>query len=776
MKYIISLSVFFFNYFMCSFAQTITGRLIDNDGTPLSYLNIALYNLRDSTFLSGTISNENGFFSLPRKTNQDVFLRVSGIGYETDDIPVLTEDKDTIKIGDIIIKASTQQLKEIVVNGKRRISFSHGGYTLSVSGTDMAKQPDVFTVISFLPFVTVNGENVSMINKGRIMFVVNGHEVKDMYEIKRLKPEQIKNITVKPHSSLVYDSEYDAVIEIRTVAKIKDYLSAQIRHSSVLSRKYSDTQSLDLNFQKSKWYGYLSYTFNNINNKEKALNKYFTYDNDNMMTGMNSSENRAVSKDGSHKVIFGLSYRPNAHQTADFQYLFTQSDEKSNMNTSEESRTSKKDDELETVSENHQKEYKHNILSKYQIDFRKSKLIFNISYIYSTIKPTNDIYSQNLLFSNIYGKNKYYVFTSKADYDYNISNSFRLQLGSKYSFIKNSGSTISIGHSQSALDYENNTNLKDNMLAMYGLVSYSKGSLNTFAGIRTEYTKNNYTWNEKESINRKSWSFYPSIDIEYDIRPSFILDFGFKIKGTYPKFNELSPMLRYINSHLYEQGNGNLKKKDVRNIYLAMVLFKKISVNADYYHVKNFPIYVFQEMNRDNSILVNSPININIKYFELNVSYSDKFGLYRFAYNGLYHQDFTKIPYLNGSNHNKPEFMASMVNQFDITKRIMLFCNLDIASSYNSLGTYMKPAYGLTSGAYLKLFSDNRLTAILSFNDILHKSVPDNHSTLYYVRVERTLSPDTRNIMLTFRYNINKFVSKFHKHDTSASEESRLPK
>ena len=45
-----------------TYAQTISGRLVDEQNQPLQYANIVLLSLPDSTFVSGTISDEMGDF------------------------------------------------------------------------------------------------------------------------------------------------------------------------------------------------------------------------------------------------------------------------------------------------------------------------------------------------------------------------------------------------------------------------------------------------------------------------------------------------------------------------------------------------------------------------------------------------------------------------------------------------------------------------------------------------------------------------------------------
>lgn len=47
-------------------AQNISGKLVDENNQPLPYANVVLLSLPDSTFISGTISNENGSFPIAK--------------------------------------------------------------------------------------------------------------------------------------------------------------------------------------------------------------------------------------------------------------------------------------------------------------------------------------------------------------------------------------------------------------------------------------------------------------------------------------------------------------------------------------------------------------------------------------------------------------------------------------------------------------------------------------------------------------------------------------
>ena len=58
---------------------TITGKVIDEQQQLIPYANVVLLSLPDSAFVSGSVSNEEGVFSLNAEETKGV-LRISSIG------------------------------------------------------------------------------------------------------------------------------------------------------------------------------------------------------------------------------------------------------------------------------------------------------------------------------------------------------------------------------------------------------------------------------------------------------------------------------------------------------------------------------------------------------------------------------------------------------------------------------------------------------------------------------------------------------------------------
>ena len=66
----------------CAKAQTISGRLVDEQQKPLPYANVVLQQT-DSTFVKGETSDEKGSFRMTKVSGGDYRLVISSIGYET---------------------------------------------------------------------------------------------------------------------------------------------------------------------------------------------------------------------------------------------------------------------------------------------------------------------------------------------------------------------------------------------------------------------------------------------------------------------------------------------------------------------------------------------------------------------------------------------------------------------------------------------------------------------------------------------------------------------
>ena len=118
--YFLILQLSFFSISNAQTSVTVSGLIKDkNTKSVLSFVNVVLKTEKDSSFVSGTVTNEEGRFSLSKVKSGDYFLEVSFIGYKTSKqslyVGNLTEFLD---INTIELEEETTTLQEVVVTGK----------------------------------------------------------------------------------------------------------------------------------------------------------------------------------------------------------------------------------------------------------------------------------------------------------------------------------------------------------------------------------------------------------------------------------------------------------------------------------------------------------------------------------------------------------------------------------------------------------------------------------------------------------------------------------
>ena len=105
----------------------LTGTIIDENGQPVPYANITLLSPKDSTLLTGGVSNESGYFAIPYDL-PIVIARITYIGYKT-----VWRRCERPQQGTIRIHPDTYSINGVVVKGEiPQYKMTQGGMTVDV--------------------------------------------------------------------------------------------------------------------------------------------------------------------------------------------------------------------------------------------------------------------------------------------------------------------------------------------------------------------------------------------------------------------------------------------------------------------------------------------------------------------------------------------------------------------------------------------------------------------------------------------------------------------
>ena len=165
----------------------LTGTIIDEQGQPVVYANIAVLTPADSTLLSGGVSNESGYFVVPID-QPNIIARISYIGYKT-----IYKQCDNTELG----------------------------------------------TIRMLPQVQGSDGNFTVFAKGKPEIYINNKKVQNARELKQLKSTDIKSVDVITSPGARYNAEVGAVIRIKTKKHQGDGISVEAYSQVVYNEKWT---------------------------------------------------------------------------------------------------------------------------------------------------------------------------------------------------------------------------------------------------------------------------------------------------------------------------------------------------------------------------------------------------------------------------------------------------------------------------------------------------------------------------------------------------------
>ena len=189
--------------------RDLTGTIIDEQGQPVAYANIAVLNPADSTLLSGGVSNESGYFAIPYE-QEKALARISYVGYKT--LFIMCSKSD---MGVICIQPESQMLKGITIKG-HFIKQTNDGLNVTIENSPLAGLGYATDVLKQMPFVNTNGERIEIVGKGTPLIFINNRQVRDNSELKQLNSSDIKSIKLIINPGSEYDATVNAIIRIIT--------------------------------------------------------------------------------------------------------------------------------------------------------------------------------------------------------------------------------------------------------------------------------------------------------------------------------------------------------------------------------------------------------------------------------------------------------------------------------------------------------------------------------------------------------------------------------
>lgn len=209
------------------------GIVVDDNKAPIGFANVIVLKA-DSTYLTGTVTDENGFFVFREDWAGSKFVKISSIGYasQTLDIP------PTGDLGIIVLDTESTMLGEVIVKSNRPVTAIKGdALVTNVAGTQLEHAGTAVDVLVQVPMVVGRDGVFQVFGKGSPAIYINGRLVRDSNELMQISSADIKNIEVVTNPGVRYDASVNSVIRITTKRPQGDGFSSLLR-STFRENKY----------------------------------------------------------------------------------------------------------------------------------------------------------------------------------------------------------------------------------------------------------------------------------------------------------------------------------------------------------------------------------------------------------------------------------------------------------------------------------------------------------------------------------------------------------
>ncbi len=747
----------------------VTGRVTALDGNPVAAAEVSL--TKDSVTVAAAATDSEGRFSVKAPDGEYV-LRVGHLGYKR--VAIKTNVRGPVSIGEIVLSEESVQVDSITVVASNPVVSSEAGkLTLSVGGTYLARMPDIGNVINQMPGVSAAGESVNVLGRGTPLILIDGRPIMSEMEYRALRPDQIASITLDRMPSAIYESEYRAVIDIRTKRRLS---GLNLRNDLYAGRRLSDEAYIQAT-QKFRsttlWAGFNPRWRKNRNRYESTETMYLPKG-----TFSNIYDESLTDRRDSYRVNAGIMQEFSGKHTLKASYGYFHTDNRLRYHTVGTYGSPEGEDPVpfSVHRSDRNTEHWHQGSLRYDAKFNE-RISLGITADYlgkrladrTLIDETSGTEENPApLLTDRRFRGKYNVATGRAEMKAETRRGYELLVGGKYAYISNnSRSQTSGARSERTLDI-----MKESNWAVYAQAGKTYGIATVEAAVRGAWYDKSYTQDGKPLVEKRDFKLLPSLSLGLNFGPAFSLSLAGNIKLRQPGFQELNPMIYYTNSRSYYQGNPGLRPTLLRGLQAEAVLFGIFGITAEMTDYKDLILDIYEPDRTDNSVLRNTPVNLpRARDWAVSLMCYKSFRKWGFSLYGRIAFPDTKIPFTEGELHYTEPFYSAQASCWaQPAEFLTVYANFSYAGKSRDKTTVSSETYDLSAGIQFSLVK-SRLFVTVYADDILNRAWGPVTVTYGSVRYGERPDMDSRKIGVSLNFILERQRVE-HRWDKSNEEEA----
>lgn len=566
----------------------------------LPYVNVIVTD-SDGSFLTGTITNERGIFSIDGLKTGDYSVTVSFMGFSEEVIPLHVGSLNRfLDLGTISLSETTTELDEVTVTATRiEVSSSMDKKTFSVEDNLSQQGGSVLQVMQNLPGVTIDRDGkVFLRGSDKVTILIDGKQTAitgmgSQSGLDNIPASAIASVEIINNPSAKYDASGMAGIVNIIFKKDQEFgwngkaglmlgvgaLAEKEPNLSNIRKQYSFTPKINPSFSSN-------YKQNKTNifvqadllyHKQMMKNEFTlrSYDNGDKVL-QQFLENRTQPI---YNIKAGIDYNPNNRNAFTFSTLFNYREytdlgdlpyDDSNGNRmrlwqyyeNEVNQTL-----FATVTHKHSfNQPGHSLTSSFNYSFRRKDEVFNF---------TNEEFNPALTGTDTTGLvADEHIFDLTVDYTKPLK-SGRFEIGTKQR-ARNFPNDIYFKPGQNSIldpTLSGSAEYREWLSAVYGTYIYELKKFELEAGLRVEYANVDYLVDPNHSVYKSTGFDY--IDPFPNVRATWLINDRSRLSVFYnrrvdrPEEKELRTFPTYASPEILSMGNPNLQPQFTQSVELG---------------------------------------------------------------------------------------------------------------------------------------------------------------------------------------------------------------
>ena len=568
---------------------SINGAIVDEQKNPIPFGNVAVYDPKDSTLLTGGVSDEQGKFSVPVEPGQ-YFLKISFLSYDEETIPNVTVSDEAVNIGVVTLKENSQVLQEVIVKGEKapmELQLDKRVFNIEKDLSNVGRNAS--DILGNLPSVTVDVDGtVSLRGSSNVLILIDGKPSgltsRDPEALRMLQGNLIQSIEVITNPSSRYDAAGEVGI-INIILKknqekgINGTFNAKAGHPAEYGGSYS------INIRRKKVNIFSSYGVEY--DKRPGWGESFQINSSPENQFAYAQRNDRIRQEFSHNFTVGLDYFFNDNTTITGSFVYNVGD---GLNTAETNYTDFDENGsiIRTVRRNEREgedeeniettlSFKKNFAKKGHTltsDFKWINSVDNESTDYTeSIDESFDSLQRSINFADEIN----WLF--QTDYIHPFGTNGKVEAG-----VKTASRIIKNDYALEAQDLEalnwipisqftNQLEYTERIHAVYLMASNTFGKLSAQGGIRGELTDiSTKLLSPYTHIPQNYFDVFPSASLSYKLQQNKTLQLSYSYRINRPDFRNLLPFSDFRDPRVLFGGNPALRPVYTNSLEVGYLL------------------------------------------------------------------------------------------------------------------------------------------------------------------------------------------------------------